>query len=140
MNKTQEKFAYKLKAYILANPKKVLMNYFQLDTKFVSPDLIGELDCGTVGCIAGSAEFLANGVWTSNAPVDAVDLLGITLEEGEDLFYFPWHGPTATRYRRYAKQIKGLTPGTDAYAAVVAAALQHCIDFKVTQRDRKVTK
>lgn len=137
MNKTQEKFAYKLNAYILANPKKVLMNYFQLDTKFVSPNLIGELDCGTVGCIAGSAEFLANGSWTSNAPVDATVLLGITHEEGEDLFYFPWQLSNKTRYRRYAKQIKDLTPGTDAYAAVVAAALQHCINFKVKQREKK---
>lgn len=132
MNTEQRDFALRLKEYIYNHSDKVYMDSFVTDIyeadKEGDPKL-GELTCGTVGCIAGTACFLADGKWCRGGSDDrAKELLGLRYAESYDLFYFPFREETYPVYEKERKAITRLAPGSRAYARVVAEALQKCID------------
>lgn len=132
MNTEQLDFALQVKAYVLAEPTKVWMNHFQTKISDVFldgniPSYLSKLDCGTVGCIAGTACALKRVPVQEDA---ACKLLGISCEEGDFLFYFPFgasdlDGTEVYEEEKYALSLT--TAGTPEYAAVVAAAIDKCI-------------
>lgn len=142
MTRAQTRFAYKLKKYILAEPKQVHMSYFYLNVenfREAGADLtlnVGET-CGTVGCIGGTACFLKIGKdWTKTGEMEytARGVLGLTESQANALFYFPFGRPSETAREDWAlyaterRQLKRLVPGTQKYANVVASAVQKTID------------
>lgn len=130
MNTQQRDFALQLKQHILMHSDKVYMNFFVKDINECTPGL-EELSCGTVGCIAGTACFLADGEWEAyDSERRAIDLLGINYKEADALFFFPFANGNyiAQAYSEERQAIQGLAPGSRDYAKVVAQALQKCID------------
>lgn len=147
MNRQQRDFALKLKQYIIDEPQRIWMDFFVKDvTKYRDfyrhdPKTLGELRalaCDSVGCIAGTACFLATGDFYANLTLDdehisfeerAAALLGISRYEADGLFFFHYEKLYyRDKYVVYKNKLNSLKPGTQEYASVVAAALQCCID------------
>lgn len=108
----------KERMYVLADlietisPEKFNISNWTLDVEplpdgsghhYVNQEIDANLsayDCGTAGCIAGWAVALKNDLDLKSFPlgsvaIEACDYLGITMEEGQSLFYFGqnsiWH-------------------------------------------------
>ena len=136
MNKEQMKLALRVKKHILKEHKSVIMDYFQKTAVFLK-GLLGSgarymASCGTVGCIAGHTCHIADGKWSNKSEDRATELLGLNWLEAKKLFYFSFSEYNSRDYfGAYEKErvaLRSCKPGTKAYAKVVAAAIDRCIE------------
>lgn len=120
-----------IREHVINNPRDISMDLWGEPKR-----LMGIFPCGTVCCIAGHAIELSGGVVPKHASTPAViarKLLGMNNQESEWLFHFhnilsksAWlqNNP----YRDLGIKINMFKPGTKEYAAVVAEAIDRCIE------------
>lgn len=132
------KLAKRVREAILAQPEKLNMNWFEcrldqalkdLHKDYARPeDDLRYNSCGTVGCIAGHAVFEVDGEGAvADVESRAAMLLKLDKTQAEALFYFAFNDRVDNVFKAERNALRPLSPGTRAYARVVAKAIDKAI-------------
>lgn len=130
----------KIKEHILAEPRRINMDYIVLNREYGHWWYGNFPECGTVACIAGWGRILFDPNWRSNLPelLGSMDftqrLLGIDKDSGNRLFLdadwpleFQDKLDRAKRAVECAEVVEMLDAALAEYAAVVGARIDHFI-------------